>query len=284
MNKKHILINKKIKIIIFVIIVAVIFTNIKYIKFKNDYIEGNFIKTSIDNNEFNKLYIDLIAEYETNFNEQNINRSTNIKLATSKLNEKIILPGEIFSFNDVVGRRTEEKGFKLAHVYQNGKIVDGLGGGICQVSSTLYNACLYANLNIIERKSHQFMPAYIEVGRDATVVDGYIDFKFKNTRNYPIKLICSADSGKLKCKIYGKKEETEYNVEVKSEILECIKFKSIYEEDDNIKEKIIVQNGKNGYKSKTYKILKINENIISKELISIDTYNVINEIIKTGIK
>ena len=196
------------------------------------------------------------------------------------------MPQEIFSYNDIVGKRTELEGFRIAHIYQNGKIVDGIGGGVCQLSSTLYNVVLYANLEIVERKNHQFLPEYIEAGRDATVTDEYVDFKFKNTREYPIKLICSAENGILKVQMYGKKEKNEYDIEIKSIITKTIPYKTIYEKDNTIKkgEQVIIQNGKNGYVSETYKITKTNGEVLSKILISTDQYNVMNKIIKIGTK
>lgn len=97
------------------------------------------------------------------------------------------MPGETFSYNQVVGQRTKAAGFKEAPAYLNGKVVQEYGGGICQVSSTLYNAVLYANLEITERTNHGFKPSYVKPGLDATVSWGGPDFKFTNNRNYPIK-------------------------------------------------------------------------------------------------
>lgn len=266
------------RLFIILVIICLTYNIVKH----NDKID-KFVQTSYNVNK-KILYTDLISEYETKFNEQNINRSANIKLAVNKINGTIILPGEIFSYNSVVGNRTEEAGFKLAPMYKEGKIVDGFGGGVCQLSSTVYNACLYANLEIIERKKHQFMPAYIEVGRDATVADGYIDFRFKNTRKNPIKIVCSAKNGILKCQIYGKKEENEYKIEIQSVITEYIPYKTIYQQDINgsLNEQTVIQNGKKGYKCKVYKITKLNGKILSKVIISNDTYSSINEVIKIG--
>lgn len=176
----------------------------------------------------------LIAEYKTKFNQQNANRSTNIMIATEKINNVIVLPNEIFSYNEVVGNRTEEVGFKVATVYQDGKVADGIGGGICQVSSTLYNAVMYANLTIIERRSHLFLPSYISTGRDATVADEYIDFKFKNTRKYPVKIVASANEGVVDIKIYGKRQEDECDVEIETINTEIIPYKVIYEKDNDM--------------------------------------------------
>ncbi len=286
--------NKKILIIVLTIIVLIIglVCLIKNVYKNNIMVITNLqLKNSeyldpVKDEELVNDFGDLIAQYETWYNEQNVNRSTNIKLAVEKINGTVILPGEIFSYNNVVGSRTELAGFKTAPMYQEGRIVDGIGGGICQVSSTLYNVAVYANLEIIERKNHQFLPAYIQAGRDATVTDGYVDFKFKNTRMYPIKLICSAENGRLIVKLYGKKENTEYNIEIQTTIIQTTQYKTIYEKDNNLNkgEQEIVQNGKNGYISNTYKIIKSNENILSKVLISTDKYNVMNEIIKVGTK
>jgi len=99
--------------------------------------------------------------------------------------------GEVFSFNDVVGPRTVANGFKIAKEYVNGKIVDGVGGGVCQVSSTLYSAVLFADLETVERQNHMFTVSYIPLGRDAAVAYNELDFKFKNNTNWPIKIVSS---------------------------------------------------------------------------------------------
>ncbi len=250
----------------------------------NNQVPQEAIESRITVNCFEENFTDLIAEYETKFNEQNINRSTNIKLATSNVNGTIILPEEVFSYNDIVGNRTETAGFKSAPMYLGGEIVNGIGGGVCQVSSTLYNAVLYANLEVIERKNHQFLPAYISAGRDASVADEYIDFKFKNTRKYPVKIVCNVQNGILQVEIYGRKEDVEYDIEIQTVIKECIPYKTTYEYDNNMKsgDYKIVQNGKNGYESRSYKITKLNGEILSKVIISTDRYNAVPEIIKMG--
>ena len=139
----------------------------------------------------NDIFPDNLGTYSSYYNTDNINRTTNVEIASNKINNVILLPGEEFSYNKVVGERTIENGFKEASVYTSLGVVDGLGGGICQVSSTLYNAVLDANLKILERKNHRYAVSYVPLGRDATVAYGSIDFRFKNTRNYPIKIISS---------------------------------------------------------------------------------------------
>ena len=115
--------------------------------------------------------------------------------SASKINGTVLMPGETFSYNKVVGARTIRLVYKEAPIYVSGEVVDGLGGGICQITSTLYNAVVYANLDIVERTNHQFVPSYVTASRDATVVYGSLDFKFKNNRNYPIKINCSVSDG-----------------------------------------------------------------------------------------
>ncbi len=138
-----------------------------------------------------KLFRDELSSFISTFStatQNSYNRSINIALASSEINDLILAPGETFSFNEVVGERTEQRGYQIAHVYSNGEVIDGIGGGICQVSSTLYNATLFADLEIVDRGSHQFTVGYVPLGRDATVSYGYKDYAFANNTPYPIKV------------------------------------------------------------------------------------------------
>ncbi len=156
----------------------------------------------------------LLGEYTTTYNSSKTNRTTNLKLAAKKINGTVLLPGETFSYNKVVGERTIAAGFKDAGVYVNGELVDGLGGGICQVSSTIFNAVLFANLKIEEVHYHPYVSSYVPIGRDATVAYGLKDFQFSNSRKYAIKIECTVSGGVAKCKIYGFKENPEYDVKI----------------------------------------------------------------------
>lgn len=160
----------------------------------------------------------LLATFSTSYYASNRNRTTNLKLAANKINGCVLLPNEVFSYNEVVGERTIAAGYKEAATYVNGKVVDGLGGGICQISTTLFNAALLANLDMVELYNHQFVPSYAGAGRDATVVYGAKDFKFKNTRDYAIKITCSVSGGIAKFNIYGVKQKNEYDVKITSKI------------------------------------------------------------------
>ncbi|QGU94691.1 hypothetical protein GOM49_05830 [Clostridium bovifaecis] len=127
-----------------------------------------------------------IASFTTAFNSNNKPRSKNIRLAASIINGTIVAPGEVFSFNKVVGQRTRARGFEEAGVYINGNLDEGLGGGICQVSTTLYNAVLLADLEVVERDNHSLTVHYVPLSRDAAVSWGSKDFKFRNNKNYYI--------------------------------------------------------------------------------------------------
>ena len=139
-----------------------------------------------------EAFPDQLATFRTNYDGGDKDRTTNLQLACNKINGKVIMPNETFSYNKTLGARTSAAGYKNAKVYEAGQVVDGIGGGICQISSTLYNAVLRANLEIVERRNHQFVTSYVEAGMDATVVYGMTDFKFKNTRKYPVKIFASA--------------------------------------------------------------------------------------------
>ena len=198
-----------------------------------------------------EAFPDLLSTYSTRYSTRDRDRTTNLQLAASKINGTVLMPGETFSYNQVVGERTIAAGYKEAPIYVSGEVVDGLGGGICQITSTLYNAVLYANLEIVERSNHQFVPSYVTASRDATVVYGSIDFKFKNNRDYPIKLVCSVSGGIAKFEIYGLRSNNEYEVEISSYVTGSIST-STY--------------------SEAYRILKQNGQVVSTELLSKDTY------------
>jgi len=225
-----------------------------------------------------------LGSYTTRYDESNVNRSTNLKLATKKINGTVLKPGEVFSYNKVVGERTIANGFKEAIVYANGGMEAGLGGGICQISSTLYNSVIFANLEIVERKNHSLPVSYVPLGRDATVAYGSIDFRFKNNRSYPIKIQATASSGVVKISILGIKENTEYNVTFQSQKLQSIAYTTQYVNDSSLAKgkQVVKQAGAYGSKYVTYKIVSLNGSIVEKVLLSTDTYNPQKKIVRVG--
>lgn len=151
------------------------------------------------------LFRDVLGVQLTYYTWSTPERVNNIRLAASKLDGLILLPGETFSYNDTVGQRTVEAGFQVAKAYSDGQEVDELGGGICQVSSTLYGAALYARLKILTRQNHYFKVGYLDYGLDATVSWRQPDFRFRNDRDFPIKIAAylNEDDESLVVEIWG---------------------------------------------------------------------------------
>lgn len=233
-----------------------------------------------------EAFPDLLATYTTRYDASDTNRTTNLRIACQKINEKVVLPGETFSYNKTLGERTVAAGYKNAKVYENGEVVDGIGGGICQISSTLYNAVLMSNLEVTERRNHQFVTSYTPAGRDATVVYGLTDFKFKNTRTYAIKIKASISNGIATVSIYGIKEETEYTISFSTKTISTIPYTVKYVDDSTLAvgtEKV-KQKGANGIITETYIIKSLNGKVVSSQLLSRDTYNAMQRIILRGTK
>lgn len=241
---------------------------------------------TVEDLKYENFFPEQLSKYITRYDESNINRSTNIKIASEKIDGTILMPGETFSYNKTVGERTIKAGYKEAAVYMNGKVVDGIGGGICQVSSTLYNAVLEANLEIVSRRNHYFITSYVSASRDATVSYGTIDFMFKNTRTYPIKIECLSQNGICQIEIHGIKEDTEYEVIIEDKITEVIPYTTKYIETNTLEKGVEneIQKGVNGYKSEAYRILRLNGQVISKTLLSKDSYNPLQRIVEKGTK
>ena len=221
-----------------------------------------------------KAFPNLLGRYTTYYSSSSSNRKYNIARAAGSINGKTVMPGEVFSYNKAIGNPSQANGYRLATGFAGGKHVDSYGGGVCQVSSTLYNAVLYANLDIISRSNHSLPVGYVPPSRDATVYYGAVDFKFKNTRNYPIKIVTYASGSALTIEIYGRKEENEYEVVIESWAISSIAPTIKYIENPNLPQgtENVISKGANGYKSVAYKTLKQNGVVISKTLLSSDIY------------
>lgn len=161
------------------------------------------IHPKVDSELIADLRIQRIGHYVTFFNPNNKERSQNISLAVDAINNHVIFPGETFSFNKVVGNRTAAKGYRRAPIIIKGALSEGIGGGICQVSSTLFNAIDRAGLHIVERYSHSRRVPYVPNGRDATVSWYGPDFRFKNEYNQPILIQAKKHDGSVSILIYS---------------------------------------------------------------------------------
>jgi len=162
---------------------------------------------TIPDDELNKI-TDVISVYSTRFPSYQTSRNTNIRLAATKLNGHILMPGEQLSFNETVGRRTAKGGFREAPVLKNGKHDVDIGGGICQVSTTMYNAAILADLKIVRRNNHSLPSAYVALGRDATVDYGNLDLVIANPTDEPVAVSSTYENGKIAFRILGQRDPT----------------------------------------------------------------------------
>ena len=231
-----------------------------------------------------EAFPDLLATFSTNYNASNKNRTTNLRLAAQKINGTVLLPEKEFSYNKIVGERTVQAGYKEASVYSGGQVVDGIGGGICQISSTLYDAVVMANLNVTTRRNHQFVTSYLPAGKDATVVWGSQDFKFIKTRKNPIKIEAKVNGGVATVSIWGVREDVEYDISIETKKIATIAYTTQYIEDPSLAvgEQKVVQQGTNGSKVEAYKVVKQNGKVVSRTLLSKDTYNAMKKIVHVG--
>lgn len=216
-----------------------------------------------------KIYSDVIGRASSTLNPGEVNRTTNVRLATEFVNGTELMPGEVFSYNKIVGERTEKRGFKDAGTFVKGEVVDEIGGGICQLSSTVYMATLRSNLEQVSRSAHRFAVTYTPLGQDATVYWGSLDYQFKNDTDYPIKVYANLDGDTVTVKIYGTKVD-DYSYKLESVTDEELDFEeeTIYvtlsskeakdQELTKIGQKKTVS-GKKGYKSTTY-VIKVDGN------------------------
>lgn len=227
-----------------------------------------------------------ISSFSTDFATSISNRINNIELAAKAISGTILMPGEIFSFNETVGERTKERGFKEAGVIIGDKMETGLGGGICQVSSTLYNAVLTANLKIEERTNHSLPLAYISKGLDATVNWENIDLKFKNTLKTPIYIDGYTKNKNLYFDIYSNKDFTKRSYKMVTDVYEEIQPSIKYIDDPNLDvgKTQVIKKGSLGYKVKVYRKTFENSNLVNAETISNDYYMPVNEEVAIGTK
>ncbi|MCC0784668.1 VanW family protein [Clostridioides sp. ES-S-0108-01] len=195
-----------------------------------------------------------LGKYSTTFKTSQINRSINIKLATDNISNILLMPGETFSFNKHTGKRSKENGYKSAPVIMEGEMEEDYGGGVCQVSSTLYNSVLYAGLEIVNVKNHTIPSSYVPKGRDATVADSGIDFLFKNNLKHPIYIKNYVSGNQIVCNIYGSAEDKQ-NITISTK-LDGVSQNTMKRVNDPTmpkgKEKVD-KSGRNAYSVSTYR-------------------------------
>ena len=229
-----------------------------------------------------KLFNDTLGTYTTNFSSSSANRAYNVSLASDSINDVILMPGEEFSYNNTIGNPNAERGYKIAGIYENGKTSEGVGGGICQVSSTLYSAVLYADLEIVERHNHSLTVPYVPNGQDATVSYGVIDFRFKNNTQYPVKVQSTTNNRNLKVSIIGTKYEPERKVRISHQLISTTTPVDEEKVDETLPAgtRKVVSKGKNGCVVDTYKTILENGVEVSSKKITRSTYRMVpNEVL-----
>ena len=249
-------------------------------------IEAEVTKAKITAEDLSKIK-DIMGSFSTSYGTSAAGRSHNIELSTQHINDTILMPGETFSFNDVVGPRTEEAGFQEAGTYVGNKVEPGIGGGICQVSTTLYRAAMRANIRSTERTNHSMAVGYALPGLDATVAYGYLDYKFTNPYDFPI-YIQGYTSGKVVTyNIYGDSSALQGKTyDMINEILQTLppETKVIDDPTMDVGTEVNEGGGMTGYKVTSYQVTYENGVEVNREKVSTDTYNKVDVIIKKGTK
>lgn len=225
------------------------------------------------------LFCDVLGTAKTPYyGADTNNRNTNLGLACEAIDGLILLPGETFSYNDTLGERTAAKGYKPAPSYEGGLTVDTLGGGICQVSSTLYYCTLFADLEIVERWNHGYISSYMDPGMDATVSWGGADFQFANNTQHPIRIKAWRADGYVNVEIYGT-DLRDYYIKMDYYVVETIPYDTIYEEmpadnEKGYKDGDVIITPYSGAIVRTYKIKcdKVTGEVISRALETTNTY------------
>jgi vancomycin resistance protein YoaR len=214
-----------------------------------------------------------IIQFSTSYANSGDGRSHNIEATAKVVHDRLLAPGEVFDYQKVIEQTRDEFGFKKAPVILNGKLVPGIGGGICQVSTTLYNAVLRSGLEIVERRNHSLAVSYVPLGQDATYSTGYINFKFKNTTDSHLLIRTSMENRRLTVKLFGTLPES-VSYAVKSTIIETLEPPVKYLHNPNLAKgtEQSLRAGKPGYKVETYRIKKEHGKEVSREKISVDIY------------
>lgn len=226
------------------------------------------------------------ASYTTEFDPANRNRTENIILAAQAINGTILKPNDVFSFNQIVGLRSSERGYKSAPVFIQGQLALDAGGGVCQVSSTLYNATLLANLEIVERSSHYRPPLYVPLGLDATVADNALDFRFKNNTTSYLFITSEVTNNRVHVHIFGNALTDRPDVNIATVDKQVLDAKTLIKQDHDmiLGQQVVEQQEQNGYIVTTIRVVSQHGKEIKREIIAQDEFTPVEKIIRVGTK
>lgn len=227
--------------------------------------------------------LSVIGRFETKFDPENVQRTYNIQRSAHSMDGYVLLPGQEFSFNRVVGPRVPLRGYREADVIVNGRLVPDIGGGVCQVSSTLYNAVLLADLRVTMRYNHSLILNYIKPGTDATVVYDYRDFRFRNNTDGPVVVAAWVCDGTVDIALFGKPQPGK-SVEIVTEVLEEVKPPIEYQDDPTLPlgKQVVERWGAPDLLVQTRKIVMQDGQVVSDQIISLDRYNHAPLVIRVG--
>ena len=229
---------------------------------------------------------DLLGSFTTSFSTSGSNRCKNVSSGASHINGTVLYPGEEFSTYETVSPFTEANGYAMAGSYLNGEVVDSMGGGICQVSTTLYNAVLRAELNVTERSPHSMTVHYVDLSEDAAIAGTYKDFKFVNSTEYPIYIEGYTTSDKkITFNIYGKEtRDKNRTISFESQMVSETPATTILQEDagQGIGYKAVSSKGSSGYVAELYKIVKVNGVETDRIKVNKSTYKGTNRVVTYG--
>ncbi|MDD3336888.1 MAG: VanW family protein [Eubacteriales bacterium] len=225
----------------------------------------------------------LVAAYTTETTSSS-NRNTNIDLACQAINGTALMPGETFSFNEKTGQRTTDKGYQSAGAIAAGQSIEEVGGGICQVSSTIFNAVARANLQVVERSPHAWPSTYVNRGEDATVNWPNLDFKFKNNTDYPVFLITYYENRKMSAEIWGMSLGDGVSIDLYSEVIKTMEptteVKYVLNTELPYGTTKISVKPRTGYVVETYKVWYLNGQETKRELMQTSTYRAYQQVVE----
>lgn len=229
----------------------------------------------------------IISSFSSSYTNTGNGRVTNMKIAAGYINGTVLMPGDEFSYNKTIGQTTAERGYEEANTYVGSEIVPNYGGGVCQISTSLYRAAMRANLKSTLRYNHSMMVSYAEPSLDATVFEGDIDYRFKNTYDFPIYIESGMSESYITFNIYGNKEGMGGKTyELVNEIIEKYDYTTEYVDDNNLEvgAQVTKLNGAAGYKSNGYLVTYENGVEVNRELVSTDIYQPMNSVVLRGTK
>lgn len=256
---------------------------------KNNPDEGAVYEFAIDSEgvaplDDDALYPDSLGSCTTEFDTSYMTRANNIKIAAGLLNGADLLPGETFSFNKHNGDITADKGYQVAHGYADGQIVDTVGAGVCQVSSTLYNAALLSNMEIVKRSCHSLPVAYLPLGQDAAISYPAQDFAFKNSSPSPVKIFASVGGGRLTVEIRGQNDGSFTEIKIENNTLSVTEPQTREVADETLApgKRVVSQNGARGYVTESFRLVYKDGELTARQPLGRSTYKARDRIVRVG--